>query len=171
MQLEENGIYYRILNVIILNVANEGGKPVEIVIKQPAKGAREKVTIEVKQMTSKILRAIEMLSQPDDLTVYLGNKVSLLPTSDVLYIETVDSKTYVYTEDEVYLNKLKLSEIEKLLDKGEFFRVSKQTLINLQKVENISPAGGGRFKAQLFNGEDIVISRQFVPKLKEIYGI
>jgi len=144
---------------------------VKIVIKQPAEEAGDKVTIEVKQMTSKILRAIEILNQSDDLTVYLGNKVFLLPTSNVLYIETVDSKTYVYTKDEVYLNRLKLSEIEKLLDKGDFFRVSKQMLINLQKVENISPAGEGRFKAELFNGEAIVVSRQFVPKLKEIYGI
>lgn len=142
----------------------------EIVIKQLEEGA-DKVTIEVKRVTARVLRAIEMLNHPDDLTVYQGNKVFLLATPDIFYIETVDSKTYTYAEDEVYLSKLKLSEIESLLDKGDFIRISKQALVNLQRIENIYPIGGGRFQAKLSNGEAIMISRQFVPKLKEVYGI
>ena len=143
----------------------------EIVVKQPENGVEEKVTIEVKRITPSVLRAIEMLNHPDDLTVFQGNKVFLLATPDIFYIETVDSKTYVYTENEVYLSKSKLSEIENFLDKGDFIRISKQVLVNLQKIENIYPVGGGRFQAQLSNLEDIIISRQFVPKLKEVYGI
>lgn len=143
----------------------------EIIVKQPVKGKGDKITIEVQRVTARVLRAIEMLNHPDSLTVYQGNKVFLLATPDIFYIETVDSKTYVYTEDEVYLSKLKLSEIESLLNKGDFIRISKQVLVNLQKIQSIYPAGGGRFQAQLSNSEDIIISRQFVPKLKEVYGI
>lgn len=143
----------------------------EVVLKRVAKGLEDKITIEVKQVTTKILRAIEILSQPDDLTVYQDNEIFLLATSEIFYIETVDSKTYVYTEDEVYLSKLKLLEIENLLNKGDFVRISKQVLVNLQKIESIQPSGDARFQAKLSNGEKIIISRQFVPKLKEVYGI
>lgn len=143
----------------------------DILVKRPPEGEKDKVTIEVGQVTARILRAIEMLSHPDDLTVYQENKVSLLAIPDIFYIETVDTKTYVYAESEVYLSKLRLAEIENLLDKGDFIRISKQVLVNLQKIESIYPVGGGRFQAQLSNKEEIIISRQFVPKLKEVYGI
>jgi len=143
----------------------------EVILKQVEKGQEDRVTIEVKKVTSKILRAIEIMKQPDDLTLYQENKVFLVSTSDVFYIETVDMKTYVYTDDQVYLSKLRLYEIEKMLDNGDFVRISKQQIVNLQVIENISPAGAGRFQAQLANEEIVLISRQFVPKLKEVYGI
>jgi len=143
----------------------------EVILKEVEKEAEERVTVEVKKVTTKILRAIEMMKQPDDLTLYQDNKVFLIATSDIFYVETVDLKTYVYTEDQVYLSKSRLYEIEKILDKGDFIRISKQQIVNLQVIENISPAGAGRFQAQLSNEEIAIISRQYVPRLKEVYGI
>jgi len=143
----------------------------EVILKEPEKGAEDRVTVEVKKITPKILKAIAIMRQPDDLTLYQDSKVFKVATSDVYYIESVDLKTYIYTSDEVYLSKLTLSGIEKLLEEGDFIRVSKQQLVNLQMIENISPAGAGRFQALLSNKEVVIISRQFVPKLKEVYGI
>lgn len=47
-------------------------------------------------------------------------------------------------------------------------RCSKSVVLNLMLMESISPALNGRFYAHMSNGEKLMITRQFVPKLKRI---
>jgi len=143
-----------------------------IIIEEPIeKEEEESVIFRVNRMAGKVSRAIDILKAPEDLTVYLDNQALLLPVPEVFYIESVDLKTFVCTKDNVYLSKLKLYEIEDLLNKGEFLRTSKQIIISLRKIRSVSPAGGGRFEALLMNNEKIMISRQYVPKLKERFKL
>jgi len=142
-----------------------------IVIEEPIAEEEETVIFRVNRMAGKVSRAIEILKAPDDLTVYLDDQALLLPVPEVFYIESVDLKTFVCTKDNVYLSKLKLYEIEDLLNKSDFLRTSKQIIINLRKIQSVSPAGGGRFEASLMNNEKIIISRQYVPKLKERFKL
>lgn len=142
-----------------------------IIIEDPAEGEEENVIIRVRSMTDKISRAIDILKHVDDLTVYLDDQALLLPTPEIFYIESVDLKTFVYANNKVYLSKLKLYELKNLLSQGDFLRTSKQMILNLRKVQSVSPAGGGRFQALLLNGEKVIISRQYVPMLKESFGL
>ena len=67
----------------------------------------------------------------------------------------------------VYETRHKLYELEEMLQEKRFLRVSKSTLLNLMKVSSIKPALNSRFTAVLFSGEQIVISRKYVPALKK----
>ena len=71
----------------------------------------------------------------------------------------------------LYEIKNKLYELDELYHKRQFFRCSKSVLINLLKVESVKPALNGRFTAKLSNGEQIIISRQYVAELKRILKI
>ena len=142
-----------------------------IIIEDPAEGEDDSVIIRVRNTTEKISRAIDILKHADDLTVYLDNQALLLPVAEIFYIESVDLKTFVYANNKVYLSKLKLYELRNLLNQGDFLRTSKQMILNLRKVQSVSPAGGGRFQALLLNGEKVIISRQYVPMLKERFGL
>ncbi len=44
-------------------------------------------------------------------------------------------------------------------------------VLNLNKIKHLSPAFGGRFEALLENDEKVIISRQYVPGLKERLGL
>ena len=46
-----------------------------------------------------------------------------------------------------------------------------QMIINLDMIKYLSPAFGGRFEALLENDEKVIISRQYVPVLKERLGL
>ena len=59
--------------------------------------------------------------------------------SAILYIESVDKKTFIYTENQVLLTDKRLYELEDILDKRDFFRCSKSTIIHLNKVEKLKP--------------------------------
>lgn len=52
-----------------------------------------------------------------------------------------------------------------------FFRASKSTIINISKIESVSPIFYGKFEALLQNGEKIFISRQYVPVFKKKLGL
>ena len=87
---------------------------------------------------------------------------------DVLYIESVDERTLIYTAEGVFQTGGPLYELEERLKRKRFLRVSKSTIVNLMKVRAIKPALNGRFLAVMSNGEQVMISRKYAPELKRV---
>ena len=97
--------------------------------------------------------------------------VSMITASDIYYFESVDKKVFAYCSQSVYEVKEKLYQVEELSERFPFMRISKSMIINLDKIRHISPALGGRFEALLENDEKVIISRQYVPILKDKLGV
>lgn len=142
-----------------------------ILIEQPRDGEEDQVVIRCRNMTGDILRAIELLRQPETVFGYQKNQIFRLVPADIYYIESVDNNVFIYDAERVFDGKSKLYEYEQQLGDSGFLRVSKSTVLNAQKIESLSPALSGRFEALLDNGERIIISRQYVPLLKQRFGI
>lgn len=106
-------------------------------------------------------------SRQGQLTGTADDRQYEIAVADVYYIESVDNKAFLYTKDKVYETRQKLYELEEMLKEKHFLRVSKSTLLNLMKVSAIRPALNSRFTAVLFSGEQVVITRKYVPELKK----
>lgn len=106
-------------------------------------------------------------SRQGQLTGTADERQYEIAVSDVFFIESVDNKTFIYTKNKVYETRHKLYELEEILKEKRFLRVSKSTLLNLMKVSAIKPALNSRFTAELFSGEQVVITRKYVPELKK----
>jgi DNA-binding LytR/AlgR family response regulator len=98
-------------------------------------------------------------------------KIVFTEISDILYFESVDDKVFAYTLDDVLETKLKLYQLEEYFLPQDFLRVNKAVIMNLNKVESLSPAFGGRFEAILKNGYKVIISRNYIPVLKKKLGL
>jgi DNA-binding LytR/AlgR family response regulator len=142
-----------------------------IIIEEPDSGEEDSVIVRVKQLTPDIQRAISILKNPDSLTVFDGEKASRLALAGICYIESVDLKTFLYTDKEVFRSKQKLYEIEELLSGTSFFRAGKALLVNCDKITTVAPDFNGRFTAVMTSGEKVIISRQYVPVMKERFGL
>lgn len=90
-----------------------------------------------------------------------------IPIVDIFYIESVDDRTFIYLEKDCFESRKKLYEFEELLTSRRFARISKAVVLNLMKVVSISPALNGRFLCKLINDEEVIISRKYVPAIKE----
>ena len=101
------------------------------------------------------------------LAGYTDERASQIPLQDIFFVEAVDNKVFAYTAKKVYELKCKLYEFAAQYESRKFFRCSKSFVINLMKVDNVQPILNGRFAATLFNGEKVIISRQYVPELKK----
>ena len=106
-------------------------------------------------------------SRQGQLTGISDNKRYEIAVTDIFYIEAVDNKCFIYTETTVYETKQKLYELEELLKEKHFLRIAKSTILNLMKVRAIKPALNSRFIAELYSGEQVVISRKYVSALKK----
>lgn len=98
------------------------------------------------------------------------DKTYFLKPEEVLYFDTVDEKVFIYTIDSIYETNLKLYEIEERFSGTSIIRVSKSTVLNLLKIDYVSPLSNGRIEAMLQNGEKVIISRQYVPVFKNKLG-
>ena len=127
----------------------------------------EQMEIRCHEITEEIKEIVTFVkTRQGSLTGIQEDRQFEVPVSEVCYIEAVDNKVFLYTVKQVYETRQKLYELEELLREKYFLRVSKSLLLNLMKVRAIKPALNGRFTAVLQSGEEIIISRKYVPELK-----
>jgi DNA-binding LytR/AlgR family response regulator len=94
-----------------------------------------------------------------------GNTV-LIHAKDIFYIETIERRTFVYTDTSVLETDFRLYELEEQLADFDFFRASKSLIINLQKIDTLSPELNRTLLATMKNGYKMYISRQYTKTLK-----
>jgi len=139
----------------------------EIKLLKIAKEQPERMEIHCHEITEEIREIVTFVKgRQGQLTGVQEGRQFEVPVPDVCYIEAVDNKVFLYTLKQVYETRQKLYELEDMLKEKYFLRVSKSLLLNLMKVHSIKPALNGRFMAVLPNGEELIISRKYVPELK-----
>lgn len=144
----------------------------KITIMDRADGEEDEIIIRCRQLDDRLLELIHALKTGQDrITATRDGSIVQIATKEIFYFEAVDNRVFLYLEKEVYETKLKLYELEKRFIGTDFIRVSKSFIINLAQVKSLSPAFNGRFEACMKNGEKIMISRQYVPVLKEKLGL
>ena len=100
-----------------------------------------------------------------------GEEIVILDVSAILYIESVDRKTFVYTKDTVYESKLKLYEIEARLCESGFIRANKSCLIQIRQIKSLRSDLDRRIRVTFESGEQILVSRQYADELKKRLGV
>ena len=140
----------------------------KITIETPRPGEEDEIILRFATVDENILKLIQSLkTEKDMLTGYVDDKIQKLALKDIFYFESVDNKVYAYTAKQVYEVHKKLYEIEEEYSNTDFLRISKATVVNVSKITYIRPMLNGRFEAKLRNDEKVIISRQYVPALKE----
>ena len=131
------------------------------------RGDPERVEIFCYAVTDEVREIVAFVkSRQGQLTGSIDDRQYEVPLTDIFYIESVDNKVFLYTKDKVYETKQKIYEFESVLKAKHYLRISKSMLLNLMKVESIRPALNGRFSAVLRSGEQVIITRKYVPDLK-----
>lgn len=81
---------------------------------------------------------------------------------DIYYFDTVDNKTYLYLERDVYRCDKKLYELEAQLRDTPFIRISKNCILNTAVVTSVRAQLSGRMEATLKNNEKVNISKHYI---------
>ncbi len=83
------------------------------------------------------------------LVVRRHSQFRLLPVQKVLWFGTEYRLVYAYTEKRRYPIDLGLEQLEQRLDPNLFVRVHRSAIVNVSRIQEIIPTGGGRCKILL----------------------
>ena len=125
----------------------------------------EKVNEEVLSLKSHINRFRGKLTAKRD------HETVFVELSEVLYFESVDNRTFLYTSDEVMEIKYRLYELEEMLPPEDFFRISKAQIVNINRVKTLAPGFNRTLFATMTNGEQVYISRKYAVDLRRALSI
>lgn len=144
----------------------------KITITEPGEGEEDEIIVRCRHMDQQLLKLIYAVKAGREKITALqdGNYFQVAP-EEIYYFEAVDNKVFLYLEKEVYETRMKLYELQEIFQGTDFFRASKSCIVNLSKVKRLSSAFNGRFEALMQNGERVIISRQYVPVLKQKLGL
>jgi len=140
----------------------------KITINESREVDETEIIIHCQQVDEQILRISASLRAYDQkVTGVKDSQTFLLNASQLLYIETVDRKTFLYTDDGVYETPLRLYEFEERFPREDFIRVSKSCILNFDKVKSLRGDFGGKLLCTLENHENISVSRQYAIVIKK----
>ncbi|HBL8170288.1 TPA: LytTR family transcriptional regulator, partial [Clostridioides difficile] len=94
------------------------------------------------------------------LTINVKNYVDRIKIDSITYIETDRPSILIYTHDDMYITKMSISKIEKILNEYGFFRCHNSYIVNLKLVESMSGS------TVIVDGKSIPISKYRVKGLK-----
>ena len=144
----------------------------KIVINENRAIDETEIIINCRHADEQVLRICAGLRMFDKkVTGMHDSQTFLLSAAEILYIESVDRKTFIYTGSQVYETPLKLYEMEDRLAGEDFIRASKSCILNFEKVKSLRGDFGGRLLCALENGESIYVSRQYATVIKQKLGL
>lgn len=105
------------------------------------------------------------------IAVRFGNKISIIPTQDIYYIEAYDDYVKIFTEKDYFLKKQTMSYYEQTLSSSDFIRVHRSFIVNIKHITRVEPYEKSGHIVLLKNGKSIQLSRSGYARLREILGL
>lgn len=105
------------------------------------------------------------------IVVRNNNQISIIPATDVVYIEAFDDYVKIFTNTTFHLKKKTMSFYERTLDPAVFFRAHRSFIINLNFLTRIETMEKNSYVALLKSGKRIPLSRSAYSDLKIRLGL
>ncbi|HTZ31601.1 MAG TPA: response regulator [Methylomirabilota bacterium] len=97
-----------------------------------------------------------------------GTKVTLIPVAKLDFAEATDDYVTLVSEGKKHLKQQTISGLELALDPGQFVRIHRSYIVNLERVARIEPYGKDSKVAILANGARLPVSKAGYGRLKEL---
>jgi two-component system LytT family response regulator len=117
-------------------------------------------------------RLLEMIAERAGSTPHLqrfviksGEGYRLVPAADVASFEAQGNYVRLRTPGGDHLMRITMAELEKRLDPKRFARIHRSTMVNIDRIKEITPAWHGDFEVLLNDGQKLRLSRNFRDRL------
>ncbi len=132
----------------------------------------------VMNLTGKSRQAIQELLRNDDasdfeysdrLAIKDGSSTTFVAVKDIDWIDAAGDYMCVHADGETHIMRTTMKELEAQLDPTRFQRVHRSTIVNLQRVEQITSHINGEFHLTLSSGASLKMSRSYKDKVKHFF--
>lgn len=128
----------------------------------------EKVKQKLAEKTEKQDKKLDL---EDQIFIKDGEKCWMVKISEIYLFEVEGNYTKVFFRNEKAVLTRSLNVIEKKLPQEKYFRANRNTIFNINYIQNIENWFSGNLMIKLPNDNQVEISRRQAVLFKEIYGI
>ncbi len=133
---------------------------------------REEEIIIYAHQKNELVCEIERMTQNNasQLTGYLRGEIVMLETKDIYCFTLEGGRLYAICESEKYLLKLRLYNVEQMLD-NSFIKINQSSIANISKIKKFDASISGTLKVVFKNGHTDYVSRRNIKNIKKRMGI
>lgn len=125
------------------------------------------VLIRYAKMNRMVNRLVTLIQSVDSEIKCSANNTEIwINASEIYYVESVDKRSFVYTDKSVYRTNLRLYQLIDELTAAGFAQVSKSCILNLNYLQSVRALSNSRMEGLLANGERVSITRRYISEIK-----
>lgn len=134
------------------------------------KNKDEEVLIYTHEINGHVEEIKRVVTQEIELVGYKNEEIKKIDLSDVTCFIIEDGKTYAYLKNDKFLIKLRLFQIEEIINES-FVKINQSCIANIRKIKKFEATLGGSLLVKFNNGYSDYISRRQLKKVKERIGL
>ncbi|MFO1500500.1 MAG: LytTR family DNA-binding domain-containing protein [Verrucomicrobiota bacterium] len=106
----------------------------------------------------------------DRLAIKMEGRVLFFKTDDIDWIEAADNYVSVHVGGEEHLHRETMASLETKLPPNRFLRISRSTIVNVERIKEMQPMFHGDYVVILKDGTRLGLSRNYRDKLNQLLG-
>jgi two-component system LytT family response regulator len=113
----------------------------------------------------------EMKSRPDSagrLLIKTDKRMVLVPMEDIDWVEAADNYVVLHVGKDNHIQRETLSAMETKLPSTSFIRISRSTIVNINRIRELQPLFHGEYAVILKNGARLTLTRTYRDGLEKL---
>jgi two-component system LytT family response regulator len=106
----------------------------------------------------------------DRLAIKTEGRVLFFKTEDIDWIEAADNYVSVHVGNDEHLHRETMASLETKLPPAKFLRISRSTIVNVERIKEMQPMFHGDYVVILKTGARLNLSRNYREKLNQLLG-
>lgn len=128
---------------------------------RPAEASAENVSSLLEEVRGKPL---------DRLMVKSGGRMLLIKVDDLDWLEAADNYVNLHVGNEAHMMRETMNSLEQKLPPDKFMRISRSSMVNIERIKELQPMFHGEYVVILKNGTKLTLSRTYRDKLAKLMG-
>jgi two-component system LytT family response regulator len=126
---------------------------------------------ELSQRLTALLAEVKPATKhPERLAIKSSGRVIFLRTNDIDWIEAADNYVSLHVGTETHLHRETMSALAEQLSTNKFLRISRSTIVNVDRIKELQPLFHGEYVVILRNGTKLTLSRNYRDALHQLMG-
>jgi two-component system LytT family response regulator len=101
------------------------------------------------------------------LVIRDGTTIHRISHSDIEWIDAAGDYMCVHARGITHVTRATMKELEAALDQRRFTRIHRSTLVNIDRVQSVSPLENGKYQIALEGGQKLTMSRSYREQLAQ----
>lgn len=139
------------------------GRAVEQIRRRETSGLNERLSAMLAELKPEA-------RQPGRIAVKSEGRVLLVKLDDVDWIEAADNYVTLHVGKETHMLRETMNAMEQRLLAQKFMRISRSSIVNVERIQELQPMFHGEYVVILRNGTRLTLSRGYREKLQVLLG-